>query len=71
MVGIMQTHYSHDFGTAPTPNHPKTTQTLCGLRAPYSRIDNTSPTCPDCLAGMQEVKKLPQTLGQLLNEFSL
>jgi hypothetical protein len=63
----MQTHYSWNAGLMPIPEPPKTTNTLCGLRAPRDRIDNKKPTCPDCIAAMEERKHTPERLSKLLN----
>jgi hypothetical protein len=62
----MQTHYSWNAGLMPMVSHPKTTNTLCGLRAPRSRIDNKKPTCPDCIEAMQDRKHLPERLSAAL-----
>jgi len=64
----MQTHYSSDVGTAPLNPPPRTTGTLCGLRAPYDRINNFSPTCPDCQEERRKQKENPDELAKLLNE---
>jgi hypothetical protein len=51
----------------PMVSHPKTTNTLCGLRAPRARIDNEKPTCPDCIVAMEERKQTPERLQKALD----